>query len=507
MFQSIIFEDEITLWWDKTEFARKTDEYKLYLDGQYCGNTDKTHYTFPNLQANRTYHVCIEAYIVGVLTAKNEYCLQTKKQKNRIDVTKPPYNAVGDGKTLCTAALQKAFEDCTKDDCIYFSSGVFLTGGLTVHGDTEIYIAEGATICGSESCSDYLPKIKSRFEGLERECYRSLINMGELNHANYDYICKNVVIRGKGAIIGGGKPLALSIVEREKQLLQAYLTENEEYVKTCENDDTIPGRARGRLISMHNCENVIISGLTLGYAAAWNIHFVYSKNIVTYGCKICSNARFNERGETVKDAVWNGDGWDPDSSENCVLFDTVFETQDDCIAIKSGKNPEGNVINRPTKNVYIFDCTTRAGYGCAIGSEMSGGVENVRIWDCDFTRPLYGVHIKANPKRGGYVRNVCVTDGKLSCFFARRVTTNNDGEAAKTLPKLSDYVLDGVTLTGNPAAHDYHLYLQGFDEGHKIKNVCVTDCTFLNLHEKNGIFVEETDPVYYKNVKRIRTND
>ena len=82
----------------------------------------------------------------------------------------------------------------------------------------------------------------------------------------------------------------------------------------------------------------------------------------------------------VSEGVWNGDGWDPDSSTNCTLFASEFFTGDDAIAIKSGKNPEGNEINRPCAHIRVFDCHSDCGHGICIGSEMSGGVEDVQIW-------------------------------------------------------------------------------------------------------------------------------
>jgi polygalacturonase len=100
----------------------------------------------------------------------------------------------------------------------------------------------------------------------------------------------------------------------------------------------------------------------------------------------------------------NGDGWDPDSSQNLLIFDTVFDTGDDCIAIKSGKNPEGNQINRPAKNIRLFDLAIRGGHGIAIGSEQSGGVENISFRDCQLTNTLYGLELKAQNDRGGYIR-------------------------------------------------------------------------------------------------------
>ena len=85
-------------------------------------------------------------------------------------------------------------------------------------------------------------------------------------------------------------------------------------------------------------------------------------------------------------------------------------TGDDAVAIKSGKNPEGNEINRPCAHIRVFDCRSDCGHGICIGSEMSGGVEDVQIWDCDLANSLSGIEIKATPKRGGYVRGVTVRD-------------------------------------------------------------------------------------------------
>ena len=143
---------------------------------------------------------------------------------------------------------------------------------------------------------------------------------------------------------------------------------------TYEKPDTIPGRMRPRLLNISNCHNVVISGLRLENGASWNVHMVYSDHIVTNNCRFYS------------EGVWNGDGWDPDSSSNCTIFDCIFCTEDDSVAIKSGKNPEGNMINRPCENIRIFDCKSEFGHGITIGSEMSGGIRNVKIWDCDLSR-------------------------------------------------------------------------------------------------------------------------
>ena len=319
MINKIVFADEITLWWKEESFAETNLQYQCYLNGELHGSTDKTHYSFLGLQAYTDYQIKVETWKNGELLRSESFSVQTPKSKNKLDVSKPPYNAVGNGKTLNTQALQKALDDCTENDCVYFPAGTYLTGALDVHSNTEMYIETGATLQGSSNETDYLPKIRSRFEGEERECYRSLINIGTLDSKG-GYYCENVVIRGAGAIYGGGLDLATRITEVEKIRLRTFMQENADYVKSCENENTIPARARGRLININNTQNVIIAGLALGYAASWNVHFVYSKNIITYGCSITSVG------------VWNGDGWDPDSSENCVIFNTVFDTHDNAIA-------------------------------------------------------------------------------------------------------------------------------------------------------------------------------
>ena len=183
--------------------------------------------------------------------------------------------------------------------------------------------------------------------------------------------------------------------------------------------------------------------------------------------------------------VWNGDGWDPDSSEDCTLFASEFHTGDDSVAIKSGKNPEGNRVNRPTRRIRIFDCVSEYGLGIAIGSEMSGGVEDVKIWDCDLRHSLYGVQIKGTKKRGGFVRNVSVRDCVLPRFIVQAVPYNDDGEGSLVPPVFSDFRCERVHFTGwgrNYWEKEDHalpvIDLAGFDQpGHEVKNAVFVNCT------------------------------
>ena len=490
MLKSCVFFDEITVWWER--FSSPSEEYEIYLDGGLCERISKTHYTFSCLESGREYSVKINVTLSGKPVSSVEERITTKGQKKRIDVSGDPYFAVADGATLNTAAIQRAIDDSDADSYVYFPAGRYLTGALDLHSNTELYIDEGAVLLGSESPLDYLPKIKSRFEGCEMECYRSLINIGTLDRSKYTV--ENVIIRGKGAIYGGGAALAKATIEREREALKEHLLENAEYVKTCENEDTIPGRARGRLINISSANGVVIAGLALGYSASWNVHFIYSKNITTYGCSISSRG------------VWNGDGWDPDSSEDAVIFDTTFDTHDNAIAIKSGKNPEGNEIGIPTRNIRIFDC--RGKNDIAIGSELSGGVDGVYVRDCHFF-DSWGINIKTTPERGGYIKNIDVRDSDLSSITIRtRINFNNDNVGAGYLTdihglRFENLLLQGVFTNANDERTLISpISIDGFDD----ENTKICDVTFKNikiLPREDG----EMQTIKFRNVKGLLLED
>ncbi len=474
MLNAIVFNDEITLYWDRAKAYVKGDLYKVEVNGEFF-YVQKTHYELYNLESQKEFKVKV-TLIDGDGKEKEfigEEKYVTAKQKNKIDVTKSPYNAVGDGITNNRQSLQKAFDDCTENDYIYIPKGVFVTGGLRLHSNSELYIEKGAILQGTADHKDYLPKILSRFEGIELNCYQSLINMGELDR-NGGYSCKNVIIRGGGQIKGGGGELRKDIIETELVLLKDYMQSLGEKLKECETPVTIPGRARGRLINMSNCQNIVLSNIEFFNSPSWNIHFIYSDNIVTNRCYITSKG------------ISNGDGWNPDSSTNCTVFDTLFNTGDDCIAIKSGKNPEGNVINRPTKSIKIFDIKVLCGHSVALGSEMSGGIDGVYIWDSDVSKIEDGVRVKVTKKRGGYVKNLFVYDCVLSnAVITSKYSCNNDGESANDRPYLENFHFENIIFTGKSEYANGKiqnvpcLTFVGIDEeGHHVKNVTVKNCVF-----------------------------
>lgn len=434
--------------------------YTVLLDGAVVGQTQKTHFTVTGLAPQRAYAVAV----TGGASLALSICITTPPQRRRLDVTRPPYCAKGDGKTLNTAVLQKALDDCTEAGEVYFPAGCYLTGALNLHSHMAVFLDEGAVLQGSDDPQDYLPRIWSRFEGTEQECYRSLLNAGQLDHAAGPN-CEDILLYGSGTISGGGRALAERIIDSERERLKDYLAANAALVATCENDRTIPGRVRGRLINLSNCAHVRISGLTLQNGACWNVHMVYSDDILTDHCVLRSTG------------IWNGDGWDPDSSTNCTLFATVFATEDDSVAIKSGKNPQGNIIDRPTKHIRVFDCQSLYGHGICIGSEMSGGVEDVKIWDCDISESSNGIEIKGTPKRGGYVRDICVQNCSFPRLLIHAVPYNDDGVPAPQPPVFENFRFEQLHLTGLRKEHGTTervapMEIAGFEAaGHEVRHV------------------------------------
>ena len=484
--------DSITLYWEKPCDADKNTVYEILVNATKVGETGKTHFTIQKLESEKEFDIEVKSS-VGVGQVK----IATQKQKRRIDITKPPYSAMGDGERLNTEVLQRAIDDCTEEDVLYIPAGVYLTGALRLHSNMEIYLDEGAVLQGTENPKDYLPKIWSRFEGTEQFCYSSVLNIGELDR-NGGYSCQNILIHGKGTIASGGQVLGDRIIALEREELKDYLASLGDKIKECEYEDTIPGRVRPRLINMSNARNVILSGLTFKNGACWNIHMIYSDSIVTHDCTF------------ISEGVHNGDGWDPDSSTNCTIFACTFYTGDDSVAIKSGKNPEGNIVNKPCRHIRVFDCVSKYGHGICMGSEMSGGIEDVKIWDCDLGNSKYGIEIKGTKKRGGFVREIHVRDCVLPRIMFHSVGYNDDGESAGVAPIFENCSFEHITLKGffqnmnRDIVKCDAIELCGFDEeGHELKNI---EFSFVTLGDsehptEQSISLRLCENITFKNIK------
>jgi exo-poly-alpha-galacturonosidase len=456
-------ENSVTLLWDKQP-AADTVSYEILLNWKLYGATGKTNYTLNSLLPGTSYTISIRLKQAGSLATKELYGLKFKTAAKGKIYNILDYGAKDDTAFKNTAAIQKAIDACTPGGTVYIPKGNFISGALFLKSNMTLFIEKGAVLKGAVAPEDYLPMILNRFEGWELKTYASLLNAGELNR-NGTYNVKNLRITGGGTISGGGKKLGAAM----------WTTGGE--------------RSRGRLICLMNCQDVSISNLTITEPPCWTIHYIYSDNISCHDLNII----------TVN--IRNGDGIDPDSSTDSYIFNCTFDTGDDCIAIKSGKNPEGFFVAKPTRNVRITDCDFKRGHGISIGSEMSGGVSDVLVQDCSAGALLHGMQIKATKDRGGYVRNVTVTDCQLlqiTIFSA--VNYNNDGEPAPELPTFENFVFKNIDLS-KATVKEPVIDINGFkDPAHRLRNV-----SFINiiLPESAKVVINDAEKVKFTEVRSV----
>ncbi len=496
MIKSVVYSNRIKIYFDYVKGFQDDFVFEITM-GDNVYTTNNFHYSFYNLNYDTeyTFNVVLKDNKGNLVLDLGSAKIKTLKSKKFIDVSKPPYNAVGDGVTLNTLSLQKAIDDLKKDELLYIPNGVYLTGALNLKSDTEIYLEDNATLQGSEKCIDYLPKTNSRFEGNEVVTYRSLLNAGKMDSKSGPN-CENIVIYG-GKIFGGGPNLRKDIIDTEKvEILKENGLENHPNPPGFYSS-ILPGRRRGRTVHFANVKNVIIADTEIGNAPAWNLHFLYCEDVVTCDCKIVSHG------------ISNGDGWDPDSSKNCTLFGTFFDTGDDCIAIKSGKNLEGYLINRPSENITIFDCKSVDGYGIGIGSELSGGIKNVNIYNVNFLGKNGGsFFVKYTKKRGGVVENFNVNHCQFTDLSISYYTINDDGEPAPICPKVKNFVFNDIKVTGiryftgqTRALIGDVIRLQGYEDDFTIDNVVLSN---IKIAKRNFVPYQT---MVIKNVKNLKISN
>jgi len=452
--------DEVTLAWDKPADVGTTATFQVLRDGRVIGTTSKIHFTAKGLEPAHSYVFAVKVQGASGGASRSSNVLQIRTAPEEHVVSVEQFGARGDGVTMNTKAIQAAIDACPPNGVVLIPRGVFLSGALFLKSDMTLLVAEGSVLKGSSSPSDYEPFFLNRFEGWELRTYASLLNAGRMDHAGPPNV-RNLSIRGPGRISGGGAVLA-------KAMIQAG-----------------GDRSRGRLFCLMNCASVEIQGLILEESPSWTLHYIYCEDLSCHDL-------------TINSSVRNGDGIDPDSSRNSYIFNCSFSNDDDCIAIKSGKNPEGNVINRPTENVRIFDCAFIKGHGISIGSEMSGGVRNVLVQDCIAGDLLNGLQIKGTKDRGNVVEGVVVRDCELRKISILTVLAyNNDGQPAPGQPFFRDFRFVNIDLTKARPASPV-VIVNGFSqEGHRTRNV-----SFENLRLPDGaiIRVDQAEDVTFSKV-------
>jgi polygalacturonase len=321
------------------------------------------------------------------------------------------HGAVGDGTTDCTAAVRAAVHAChaAGGGHVLIPPGRWATGAVHLLSGVDLHVAEGATVLFSTDPAAYLPVVRTRWQGIEVLNYSPLI---------YAYGRRDIAVTGRGVLDarsdtahwwpwkGSGQYGWQPGMPNERA---DWATLEQWGAQGVPVPDRVLGAGhflRPSFVQPYACENVLIEGVTLRNSPFWNIHPVLSRNITVRDVRIeCEGP--------------NSDGCDPDSCENVTIERVTFATHDDCIAIKSGRDEDGRRVGVPSRRIRIQDCVyLSGGAAVAIGSEMSGGVSDVvarRLhlpFDTDLGEASLAsvLNVKSTPARGGYVRDVRVTD-------------------------------------------------------------------------------------------------
>ncbi|HIU57377.1 MAG TPA: glycoside hydrolase family 28 protein [Candidatus Ornithomonoglobus merdipullorum] len=345
----------------------KNSAYTVFVNGEKYAVTDKAEITVRGLEPDTEYEISVRAEAGGI-NETAAISVRTAPRGEVLDIR--DFGAVGDGVTDCTEAIGAAVKACPKNGTVLIKDGVYMSGALFLKSDMTLRIGEDAVLLGSPDVRDY-PVFVYRFEGLEQNCYASLINTVDGEH-------RNIKITGGGVIDANGE-----------KLFAAEMAEN--------------AGKRGRAVCIRNTDGVYIEGVTVRQSPAWCVHTIYCSSVTLDNVKIFT--KFDENGRRYK-GIYNGDGFDPDSCRDVTVFGCTIGSQDDCIAVKSGRDAEGRAVGVPTENVLVRSCRFASGFGCVVGSEMSGSVRNVTFENCKFENTYSLASIKAPRGRGGVVENV-----------------------------------------------------------------------------------------------------
>lgn len=401
------------------------------------------------------------------------------------------YGAKADGKSNCREAINKAVDACSKagGGRVVVPTGVYLTGAIRLRSNVNLYIAKDATVKFSTDPNDYLPLVHTRWEGME---------LMHLSPFIYAYQEKNIAITGEGTLDGqgksffwkwhgnpafGGDPDKLSQRPARARLYEMM----DKNVPLADRVFGIGHYLRPQFIQPYNCKNVLIEGVTIVDSPMWEVHPVLCENVTVRNLNISSHGP-------------NNDGCDPESCKDVLIENCFFDTGDDCIAIKSGRNNDGRRINIPTENIIVRNCTMKDGHGgITVGSEISGGVRNLFAHHCrmDSADLWTALRVKNNAARGGklenfYFRNIAV--GQVARAVVEIDFNYEEGAKGEYTPIVRNYSVENLTCkTGNRA-----LDLQGLDNA-PIYDVTIRNATFGEM--KNGSVVKNVRGLKLDNVK------
>ena len=378
-------------------------------------------------------------------------------------------------------AINRAIAACSKagGGRVVVPAGTFNTGAITLKSHVNLVVEEGATLQFAFE-PDLYPVVLTRWEGLD--CWN-------ISPCIYAYQETDIAITGKGVIDGGGSRDTWwpwcgatkygwkeGTVSQRNGSRARLLKMAEDGVDMNERRFTKEDGLRPQLINLNKCDGILIEDVTLLRSPFWVIHPLLSKNITVRGVHI------NNDGP-------NGDGCDPESCDGVLIENCFFNTGDDCIAIKSGRNNDGRLWGRPSENIIIRNCEMQNGHGgVVIGSEISGGCRNVFAENNKMDSPNLDrvIRIKTNTCRGGVIENIYARNIEVGQCGESVLKINLDYEHNEIccrgfLPTVRNVNLDNITCQKSK----YGVQIIALDTCTNVYDIHVNNCRFNGVEQGN----------------------
>ena len=369
---------------------------------------------------------------------------------------------------------------------------VYYTGAIEMKSNVELRIEENAVLkFVRNKTNEYYPVVYTRWEGVEMMNFSPFI---------YSYEAENIAITGKGVLDGQADefnwmPWKYGYFQEENQ----KYVRNELFEQGQNGDDVETERIytderstlRPPFIQPYKSENILIEGITIKNSPFWEVNPV-----------LCENVKVD--GITIDSTLYNNDGVDPESSKDVIIENVSFNTGDDCIAIKSGRNNDGRRVNVPSENIIIRNNDFANGHGgITVGSEISGSVRNVLAHDNFFDSEEldYPIRFKTNAARGGVIENIFIT--KSTVNKSKKAVIHADfyyeeGLNGNHTPILRNVLLSDIkTVEGGSIDAANSLYLKGFEHSN-IENIVLKNVELNGV--KGGAVLENIKDLTYINV-------
>jgi len=400
------------------------------------------------------------------------------------------FGAVADGKTLNTAAFEKAIQTCTENGGgkVLVPNGKYLTGAIHLENNVNLHLEDKAEILFSLNPKDY-PIVHTSWEGTELMNYSPLI---------YAKNKTNVAITGKGVLNGQADSTNWWIWSGAKMYgwkkgipSQNDPTNREVLVDMAEKGIPVEQRIFGEgrylrpnFIEFFECNTVLVKDITVINSPFWILHPIKTNNMIIDGVTVNSHGP-------------NNDGCDPEYSQNIVIKNCTFNTGDDCIAIKAGRDADGRRVAIPSKNIIVQNCKMIDGHGgVVIGSEISAGVNNVFVENCVMDSPNLdrAIRIKTNSRRGGIIENIFVRNLEVGtvkeCVLKLNMFYNVYGsQTGNFIPVIRNINLENVNVKNGGK---YSIWAEGYKES-PVENITL-----------KNVKIQKVDSIYLlKNVKNI----